>query len=70
MNYKITITEEIMEIRQLEIEADSFEEAHRLAYGSWVENGQAGRPTVMVNERNFEITDPSGETETFDNEPD
>ncbi len=70
MRFHVEITEEITEVRVLEVEADTPSEAHRKAYELWVENGKCqGTPSINVNSRSFTVTDEDDNDHEFEGEP-
>lgn len=60
MKYHVEIYEDIVEVRVVEVDADSPLEAHRLAYEQWVEKGDAELDSVNVNDRSFILLDENG----------
>ena len=57
MKYHVEIYEDIVEVRVVEVDADSPMEAHRLAYDAWVVQGAAEVDSVNVNGRSFVLLD-------------
>lgn len=68
--YTVYISEEIVEVRKVEVAATSAEEARKLAYAAWVESGEcSGEPQVNVNSRSYEVVKPDGSTVEFESDP-
>ena len=57
--HNVTITEEIREVREYDIEADTPQQAAEIAQQKWVNAGEepARGPYVMVMEREYAVND-------------
>jgi hypothetical protein len=61
------MTEQITEVVEISVMADSLEEAHRIAYQKLVEECHEEAATTSVNDREFDVSDGVS-SRTFDDD--